>query len=242
VLYHRSRKLWAILISAVIVTVVGGGITAVLKMNSDNAYHLEFTEISKSKIESLDLTNITVIEEKIVDNGLSAFIYKDNDGYKGAINKDGQTFGIGRVSMENTSQGMMGIDEIQVFGKRAVKLYGILGANYAQAFYWLIDEKTEDSVIQIDGNTNEADLDNDDSNEIIATIGTIPETRIYMLKEGAISVCDINKSIGARSVYLKNEGSKLFEVYFKANKPEQFVYENDCFVRKQKQPFIDLQN
>src|SRR5690554_7453420 len=47
--------------------------------------------------------------------------------------------------------------------------------------------------IQIDGNTVEIDLDSDGKNEVVATTGTIPETRIYMLKEGKIFVSDINK-------------------------------------------------
>ncbi|NLM46084.1 MAG: hypothetical protein GX200_04715 [Firmicutes bacterium] len=32
-----------------------------------------------------------------------------------------------------------------------VKFYGILGVNYAQAFYWFVSENAEDAVIQIDG-------------------------------------------------------------------------------------------
>ena len=134
--------------------------------------------------------------------------------------------------MENTPEDLMGIEELQIFGKRAVKFHGILGANYAQAYYWLVEEKTEDSIFQVDGSTIEIDLDNDDKKEIVATIGTIPETRIYKLKEGEIYVSDINKSIGAKSVYLKDEGKKLFEVYFEPNKPEQYVFDKDSFIRK----------
>jgi hypothetical protein len=44
----------------------------------------------------------------------------------------------------------------------------LIGANYAQAFYWFVEEKAEDSIIQIDGNTIEIDLDNDDKKEIVA--------------------------------------------------------------------------
>jgi len=134
--------------------------------------------------------------------------------------------------MENTPEDLMGIEEIQVFGKKAVKIYGILGANYAQAFYWFVGEKPEESIIQIDGNTVEIDLNSDDKNEVVATTGTIPETRIYMLKEGKIVVSDINKSIGAKSVTLQDKGKKLFEVYFEPNKPEQYVYYRDSFIKK----------
>ncbi|MFA7139068.1 MAG: hypothetical protein WC151_11185, partial [Bacteroidales bacterium] len=133
---------------------------------------------------------------------------------------------------DNIPEDLMGIEEIQVFGRKAVKIYGILGANYAQAFYWFVEENPEKSIIQIDGNTVEIDLDNDDKNEVVATIGTIPETRIYMLKEGKIVISDVNKSIGAKSITLQDKDKRLFEVYFEPNKPEQYVFNKDSFIRK----------
>jgi beta-lactamase regulating signal transducer with metallopeptidase domain len=201
----------------------------------NNIYPLEFFQLSNAKIENLQLDNINkIIEEKIIDKELSAFIFTDNENseLKGGINLNGKFYYIGQVSMENTPEDLMGIEEIQVFGKKAVKIYGILGANYAQAFYWFVEEKPEESIIQIDGNTVEIDLDSDDKNEIVATTGTIPETRIYMLKEGKIVVSDINKLIGAKSVTLQDKDKKLFEVYFEPNKPEQYMYYRDSFIKK----------
>jgi hypothetical protein len=187
------------------------------------------------KTENLELDNINkIIEEKTIDKERSVFIFTDNENseFKGGINLNGKSYYIGQVSMENTPEDLMGIEEIQVFGKKAVKIYGTLGANYAQAFYWFVEEKPEEAIIQIDGNTVEIDLDSDGKNEVVATTGTIPETRIYMLKEGKIVVSDINKSIGAKSVSLHDEGKKLFEVYFEPNKPEQYVFYKDSFIKK----------
>ena len=201
----------------------------------DNIYPLEFFRISNTKIENMQLDDTTkIIEEKIIDKELSAFMFTDNENseFKGGINLNGASYYIGQVSMENTPVDLMGIEEVQVFGKKAVKIYGIMGANYAQAFYWFVEEKPEDSVIQIDGNTMEIDLNDDDKNEIISTLGTIPETRIYMLKEGKIYACDINKSIGAKSVALKDKDKKLFEVHFEPNKPEQYMYYKDSFIKR----------
>lgn len=206
----------------------------VLFERDNNIYQLNFSEIDYTRIEKLQLNNINIIEEKAIDKNLSAFIFTNNENgeYKGAINLHGKSYYIGQVSMESTPEDLIGIEELQVFGKRAVKFYGILGANYAQAYYWIVEEKTEDSIFQVDGNTIEIDLDSDDKNEIVATIGTIPETRIYKLEEGKVYVSDINKSIGAKSVYLKDEGKKLFEVYFEPNKPEQYVFNKDSFIKK----------
>ncbi len=201
----------------------------------DAKYLLEFNEISYLKIEKLDSDNIDrMIEEKIIDEEHSAFIYTgyENSEYEGGINYKGQAYYLGQVSMENTPEGMMGIEETQVFGKKAVKIYGILGANYAQAYYWFPGEKPDESIIQVDGNTGEIDLDRDDKNEIISTSGTIPGTKIYMLKEGKIHVCNINESIGAKSVILKDKDKKLFEVYFEPGKPQKFIYYEDFFIKR----------
>jgi len=133
--------------------------------------------------------------------------------------------------MENTPDDLLCIEETQVFGKKALKLYGLLGANYAQAFYCFAEEKKEESVIQVDGNTKEIVLDGDDKEEIVSTIGTIPETRIYVMKEGKISISDINGSIGAKSVTLQDADKKIFEVYFEQGKPEKFIFSNNSFIK-----------
>lgn len=214
--------------------IAGSGYPQVQSITPNNIYPLEFFEIGNTKIEKLQSNNINIIEEKIIDKDLGAFIFTDNENseFKGGINLNGKSYYIGQVSLENTPDGLMGIEEIQVFGKKAVKIYGILGAHYAQAFYWFVEEKPEESIIQIDGNTMEIDLDDDDKKEIITTLGTIPETRIYMLKEGRIYASDINKSIGAKSVALQDKDKKLFEVYFEPNKPEQYMYYEDSFIRR----------
>ncbi len=200
----------------------------------EDIYPLEFVQISNRKIENLQLDNASIIDEKIIDKGLSAFIFTDNENseFKCGINLDDKSYYIGEVSMENTPVDLMGIEEVQVFGKKAVKIYGILGASYAQAFYWFFEENPENSIIQIDGNTMEIDLDDDDKNEIISTLGTIPETKVYILKEDGIYASDINKSIGAQSVALQDEDKKIFEVYFEPNKPEQYKFIKDSFVKR----------
>ena len=198
-------------------------------------YPLKFNELSYSKIEKLNSDNIDEIkEEKIIDQEQSVFIFTgyENGEYKGGINFNGESYYIGQVSMENTPEGMMGIEEIQVFGKKAVKIYGILGANYAQSYYWFPGEKPEESVIQVDGNTVGIDLDGDDKKEIISTFGTIPETRIYILKGDRICASDINESIGAKSVILKDKEKKVFEVYFEPGKPQKFMYYEEYFIKR----------
>lgn len=53
-----------------------------------------------------------------------------------------------------------------------------------------------------------------------------------MLKEGKIVISDVNKSIGAKSITLQDKDKRLFEVYFEPNKPEQYVFNKDSFIKK----------
>ncbi|WP_072774752.1 hypothetical protein [Desulfitobacterium chlororespirans] len=201
----------------------------------DNTYQLDYFEVIKVKVDNLYLDDsYKIIEEKRIDNGVSVFLYKDNENRQinGGISLKDKSYDLGEVSVANTPDDLMGIEEVQVFGKKAVKIYGILGSNYAQAFYFLVEEKLEESIIQIDGYTVEIDLDDDGKKEIVSTLGTIPETKIFTFKEGTIYGSDINKSIGAKSVLLQDNDKKLFQVYFEPNKPEQYVYHEGSLLKK----------
>jgi len=230
--YNRSRGIVKLKLLSILLII---NLLLIGCNKEDAKYPLKFNELSYLKIEKLDSDNIDkIIEEKIIDEEHSAFIFMgyENSEYEVGINYKGQVYYLGQVSMENTPEGMMGIEETQVFGEKTVKIYGILGANYGQAYYWFPGEEPEESVIQVDGNTGEIDLDRDDKNEIISTSGTIPGTKIYMLKEGKIHVCNINESIGAKSVILKDKDKKLFEVYFEPDKPQKFIYYEDFFIKR----------
>lgn len=197
-----------------------------------DTYQLDFFEVANVKIANLPPDNSYIIIEQLrIDDDISVFLFKDseNSHVHGGINLKDKFYDIGEVSVDRN---LMGIEEVQVFGEKAVKIYGILGANYAQAFYFMVDQRLEESVIQVDGNTVEIDLDDDGQEEIVSTSGTIPETKIFLFKEGTIYVSDINKSIGAKSVSLQNDKDKLFQVYFDPNKPKQYVYYKGSLYKK----------
>ena len=86
----------------------------ILFEKENNTYPLKFSEIGNLKIKSLQSNNIRIIEEKIIDKELSAFIFKDNENgeFKGGINLNGKSYYIGQVSMVNTPEDLMGIEEI----------------------------------------------------------------------------------------------------------------------------------
>lgn len=201
----------------------------------NNSYSLDFFEVSKAKINNLQLSNINgIILEKRIDSEDRVFLFKDKESgliSSGIYLKD-KYYHVDELSFVDTTEEVMGIEEVQIFGKKAIKIYGILGANYAQAFYWIIGENMDESIIQVDGHTMELDLDDDGKKEIISTLGTIPETSIYIFKGDKIYTSNINDSMGAKSVNLQDKDKKLFQVYFEPNKPEQYMYYKGSFLEK----------
>lgn len=220
------RKLVAVIL--VLIVILGG----CSKSKINRSYQLDFTEVNKEKLNDLDLNNINeIVEEERFDNGSSVFLFRDDEGgeIKSGISINNKSYFIGVVSIENTPLELTGIKKVQVFGKDALKIYGILGTNYAHAYYWFPQEDI--STIHIEGHTVEIDLDDDGKNEIVSNSGTIPEANIYIFKEDKIYISDVAKSIGAKSVRLLDEEKKIFEVYFKPNKPEVFTYYNGSLLK-----------
>ncbi|TCT15601.1 hypothetical protein EDC18_103309 [Natranaerovirga pectinivora] len=205
-------------------------ISGCTKVEKD-ALPLKFEDVSKIIINELQSNSIKeVILERQIDEDTRVFLYRHQEGehINGGISVNNNYYDFGEVSMDGTPEELLRIEEIQVLGKKAVKIKGILGGNYAQSFYWFFEEELQNSLIQVDGNATEVDLDNDGKSEIIASWGTIPETRIYKLEQEEIVVSDINKSIGAQAV-LMIDNKNLFEVYFEPNQPEQYEYYKDSF-------------
>lgn len=200
---------------------------------NDKTYSLNFTVINYIKLNEFNESfTEEIIKEAKVNEEITVYLYKDKESNQinGRINMNDKYHNIGEVSMDSMTDELYGIKEVQLFGKKAVKIYGILGANYAKSYYWFYKENLENSLISVDGNTTEIDLNNDNQNEIISTTGTIPETKIYMVKDDKIVTADVNESIGAKSV-IYNENENLFEVYFEANKFEYYVLKEGQFTK-----------
>lgn len=88
----------------------------------------------------------------------------------------------------------------------------------------------EKSIIKIEGNTEEVDLDDSGRKAIISSIGTVAETLIYVLKDNKIKAANINKSVNAQAVYLLNRDTNKFEVYFGANDIKHYYYSDGYLI------------
>ncbi|MCC5911208.1 MAG: hypothetical protein JJT76_12295 [Clostridiaceae bacterium] len=128
--------------------------------------------------------------------------------------------------MNNAREDLTGIDIVSVFGRKVVKVYGTRGANYTHAYYWLYEDGLENSIISVDGNSIEIDLENDGINEIISQSGTVPQTTIYKMNKNEVIASNINQSINAIAVFFEYTDEKIFEIYLEPNKPESYFYLN----------------
>ncbi|QNO14299.1 hypothetical protein HYG86_05690 [Alkalicella caledoniensis] len=199
----------------------------------DNGQEKETLSLIFEEITPFTLSHLTedvegdVLNEKKLDQGIVVKLFnnKTNGQVSGSIQVNGKVFLIEEVTMEGTSDEIYGIEETEVFGKKAIKIYGILGANHQVNYYWFYEqEQVENSVIKIEGNTEEIDLDDSGRTEIISSIGTVAETSIYLMREDKIMVTNINKSINVQAVYLLNRDAKIFEVYFGPNDMKHYYY------------------
>lgn len=196
------------------------------------------TEILPLNYSEMNLQSITnqisqdeiykIIQEESVNNDTKAFLFQtgeDSDIFGGLMIGD-IYYDLGAVSIMNTPVELLGVKEQEIFGETAIKFHGLLGANYSYSLYWFVNKGITNSVLQVDGHTTEIDINNDKQNELVSTIGTIPETKIYKFENDKIMVADINKSIEAKTVTF-NQDKNIFEVYFEPNKAEYYsIYDN----------------
>lgn len=197
-------------------------------------YELQFKEMTEaySKLPILNEESIESILKEIEIDEFQLILYttKELDFIKGALKRNNQIYDIGDVSMRDVVD-EISINRIKVFNREVLKIQGILGANYGYSNYIVLEDNSQLSRLGIDGNTEEIDIDDDGVKEIITTIGTIPETKIYRTRRGQVFIADINKSINAKSVLLKDKDKKIFEIYFQPNKPKLFKFKEGSLIR-----------
>jgi len=193
-------------------------------------YDLKFSEVSESysKLPLLKEESIGTVMKEINIDEFKIILYttQETDLVRGGLKFSNEIYDIGEVSMEPALDEIY-LDKMKVFNKDVLNIKGILGANYGYSDYIFIEDNSQLFRLRVDGNTEEIDIDDDGIVEVISTLGTIPETKIYRTKEGQIFVANINESINAKAVLLKDRDKKVFEVYFQPNKPKLFQFKND---------------
>ena len=177
-----------------------------------------------------------VLKVKEIDDGRLVKLLKNktNDLISGAIQVGDTIHLIPELSRRDISEESYGIEEVEVFGKKAIKFYGELRGYRSLNYYWFYDqeeEEEEDAILQVAGKAIEIDLNGNGKKEVVASIDLTDITIIYVYREDVVMSARINSSINAKSVKLLDEDSKIFEVYFETGYKGYYLFENDSFTR-----------
>ncbi|MBU5314449.1 hypothetical protein KQI38_20700 [Tissierella carlieri] len=76
----------------------------------------------------------------------------------------------------------------------------VRGASYGVTIFFVIKEKTPYIISEIDGFTQISDIDENGTNEVVSTVGTVPDTSIcfFDFDKQTVSISNINEQSGAK--------------------------------------------
>lgn len=107
------------------------------------------------------------------------------------------------------------------------------GANYVTTIFLVIKEKKPYIISEIDGFAQMSDIDENGTNEVISTVGTVPDTSIYFFdfEKETVSSVNINVQSGAQySMY--NVKTNTFSLAFASDQnPLIYTYEMNGLLR-----------
>lgn len=184
-------------------------------------YTLSFKDVDLEKpltkmVES-DLTKVILKQE--IDNYTTYFYQKnhDDENVTAAIKIGMNIFEIGPVGYSAQDTDPYTVSQINALDKNYIKVTGVCGANCPISYYIQTDTNSP-KVMRIEAHTIEADVDQDGTNEIVATVGTAAQTSIYQLKNAHIVATNLNETLDAQEVTYDKEsntfvsGAKIWRV------------------------------
>ncbi|WP_289141396.1 hypothetical protein [uncultured Brevibacillus sp.] len=175
--------------------------------NSPHSFTLDFSKVEwEQPLPQVPLTNNlgTVVVKKQINDYVVFLYQKDQENIFAAIQSGSTTFDIGQIGYTRQQKDSISIEEVDAFGKAYVKITGFCGANCPITNYVQMD-KNPPSLLQIQANTVEADLNQDGVKEIIATVGTLAETSNYRLRQERMETVNLNEAMKAQVVIYKSE-------------------------------------
>lgn len=173
-------------------------------------YTLSFKDVDLekplTKKVKTDLTKVILKQE--IDNYTTYFYQKnqDDENVSAAIKIGMNIFEIGHVgySAQNTDQ--YTVSQIKALDNDYIKVTGVCGANCPISYYIQTDTNSP-KVLRIEAHTVEADVDQDGTNEIVATVGTAAQTSIYQLKNAHMVATNLNETLDAQEVTYDKESN-----------------------------------
>lgn len=185
------------------------------------------TEQRISKISHIDTKHI--VKQQSISSGTIIIFTQPNDARNlyGAFKTKNAIYHLGVVGGRSpTTNQLISITPLHLFGKTLVRIKGVFGANTPLENYFEIRGGKIHPFLRVaTGNTSEVDLDNDGTDEIISSWGTLTTTYVYKRVRGQFYVANINKALGATAVLLNSQN--IFNVWFtNAKGPIQYQYKS----------------
>lgn len=173
-------------------------------------YPLNFKEVNLEKplkkIVATDLMKV-ILKQKIDNYTIYFYLQNQDDENIIAALKIGKNiFEIGQVGYSPGNTDQYTVSQVNALDKNYIKVTGTCGANCPISYYIQIDTNSP-KVLKIEAHTVEADVDQDGSNEIVATVGTAAQTSIYKIKNAHIVITNLNETLDAQEVTYDKESN-----------------------------------
>lgn len=158
-----------------------------------------------TKISSTELKNI-ILEKQI--NDYKVFIYQkasDTENVFAAIQSGSNIFEIGQIGYAPVQKANdYSVNQVKALNNKYIKVTGSCGANCPISEYIQMNRDIP-TLVRFDAHTQEADMNQDGINEIVATVGTAAETSIYKLENNHIVTVNLNETMNAQVVTYNHE-------------------------------------
>jgi hypothetical protein len=189
---------------------------------------LEYREvIPNQQVHPLNEEGIEVIlQEQETANGTVLLYMKEMEPqiiYAGYIANNDTAYDLGSVGASQHLSTMKIIHNPITTIRELIRFEGAYGQATPQSNYFIIQPDRVEPFIRIDGQVVELDLDEDGTEEIIATGDLSPITTVYKVTGGSITAANINQALGAETVKLR-QNEPIFEVYFKKQRNKVRLY------------------
>lgn len=145
------------------------------------------------------------------------YSYVEVSGTKHALSRS-----LGETWYDLTKTTLAGTDTVYITNE-------LRGASYGVTIFFVIKEKTPYIISEIDGFAQISDIDENGTKEVVSTVGTVPDTSIYLFDfdKQTVSTANINEQSGAKySMY--DATTNTFSLAFGPNQnPVTYVYETN---------------
>lgn len=199
--------------------------------SKDSKITLPFQSVNNeqkiSKVSQIEEESIIKEQEVMFGNIIIYSKQTDNEHVYGAYKTKEDVYDLGKIGGQHNEMNddLISIKELTLFDKTLVRIDGVYGANAPVQNYFSIDGEIT-PFLRIDtGHATEADLDENGTSEIVSSHGTPMQTYIYRWDDGKFIVSDVNKALGAISVYI-NEEMQIEAFFDQDQKNKLFEYDS----------------